>query len=191
MKTTTMNVENLYRSLRAPLMGFIRRRVADDQAVEDILHDVFFKIHTRIEGLREQDKVETWIYQITRNAIVDYYRKPNHSANLPETVPALETGEEDDAVQRISPGLKAMINRMPPHYRDALLLTDYEGLTQRELAARLNISLSGAKSRVQRARQLLKDMLMNCCHFEFDMYGTILDYHPIECCCCSNAHKGG
>jgi RNA polymerase sigma-70 factor (ECF subfamily) len=78
-----------------------------------------------------------------------------------------------------------MIDSLPSHYREALLLTEYEGLSQKDLADRLGISISGAKSRVQRARAMLRDLLMECCHFEFDRYGTVIDYHPIACCCCS------
>jgi len=64
-------------------------------------------------------------------------------------------------------------------------MVEYEGMTQKEYAEKICISISGAKSRVQRARGMLKDLLMRCCHFEFDSYGTIIDYHPIACCCCS------
>jgi RNA polymerase sigma-70 factor (ECF subfamily) len=76
-----------------------------------------------------------------------------------------------------------MIAGLPEHYRQALLLTEYQGLTQEQLAERLGISLSGAKSRVQRAREKLRDMLLRCCHFEFDRRGRIVDYYQ-RCCCC-------
>jgi RNA polymerase sigma-70 factor, ECF subfamily len=83
------------------------------------------------------------------------------------------------------PSVKAMVDSLPDTYREALILTEYEGLTQRELAERLGLSLSGAKSRVQRAREKLKAMLLDCCHFEFDRLGKIIDYQP-NCTCCTN-----
>jgi RNA polymerase sigma-70 factor (ECF subfamily) len=71
-----------------------------------------------------------------------------------------------------------MIYSLPEPYRDAVVLTELEGLTQRELANRLGISLSGAKSRVQRGRAQLKQMLDECCTFEFDRRGKVIDCTP-------------
>ena len=71
-----------------------------------------------------------------------------------------------------------MIEGLPDAYREAIVLTEFEGLTQKELADRLGISLSGAKSRVQRARGQLKQMLLGCCQFEFDRRGGIIDCKP-------------
>ena len=78
-----------------------------------------------------------------------------------------------------------MVESLPADYREALILTEYEGLTQRALAERLGLSFSGAKSRVQRAREKLKAMLLDCCHFEFDRFGKIIDYQP-NCACCTD-----
>ena len=76
-------------------------------------------------------------------------------------------------------------SQLPGPYRQALILTEYQGLTQKQLAERMGLSLSGAKSRVQRARKMLKELLLECCHFEFDRYGTVFDYRPRNCkrCC--------
>ena len=84
----------------------------------------------------------------------------------------------------LAPSVAAMLERLPEHYREALVLTEYQGLTQKELAERLGLSFSGAKSRVQRAREKLKQLMLECCHFEFDCLGRVIDYQP-RCCCCS------
>ena len=65
----------------------------------------------------------------------------------------------------------------------ALVLTEFEGLTQVEMAEELGLSVSGAKSRVQRARAMLRDDLLECCHFEFDRLGHVIDYEPRPRCC--------
>lgn len=186
MKTKTQNVESLYKNLNQKLQQFIRKRVSDEIAAEDILQEIFLKIHTRIDTLNDQDKVESWIFQIARNAIIDHYRsrRSHHNGIEPEETVTVEEDVED-MHKKLASGLGEMINQLAESYRDALRLTELEGLTQKELAERLGISLSGAKSRVQRARTMLRDLLMQCCHFEFDRYGTIIDYHPISCCCCT------
>ena len=81
-----------------------------------------------------------------------------------------------------------MARALPPMYAQAIALVDFEGLSFDEAARRMSVSVSGAKSRVQRARKMIRDSLLRCCHFVFDRYGTIIDYYP-ACCCCSSASR--
>ena len=80
---------------------------------------------------------------------------------------------------------RKMIFSLPEPYRQALVLTEFEGLTQKELASRLGISLSGAKSRVQRGREKLKQDLLECCRFEFDRRGKVIECEPRQSDCCT------
>jgi RNA polymerase sigma-70 factor, ECF subfamily len=65
-------------------------------------------------------------------------------------------------------------------------MTEYHELSQIELAVRLNLSISGAKSRVQRAREKLKEAFLDCCHFEFDQLGRVIHYEP-KCSYCASS----
>ena len=89
--------------------------------------------------------------------------------------------------QHIASGLTEMINALPEKYAQALNMVEIGGLSQVQLAKELNVSVSGAKSRVQRGRRLLKDSLLECCHYEFDRYGTIISYHSKSCCVCNKS----
>jgi RNA polymerase sigma-70 factor, ECF subfamily len=166
------------------LLAFIRRRVADEHDAEDLRQEAFIRIHQGLCCLREWSRLEAWIYQVTRNLIVDYYRRRRPSAEIPEELPAEEMTMEEDPAVRLAGSLKEMIEELPDRYRQALLMTEYQGLSQKALAENLGISLSGAKSRVQRARAMLRDMFLACCHFELDRRGRIIDYHP-RCCSCN------
>ncbi len=168
------------------LKGFIRKRVQDEHDADDILQDVFLKIHNKIDGLKDENKLAAWVYQITRNAIIDYYRHQNKvletSMELPAEIEALvenpiETVETDS---HITACMKPVIDSLPEKYKQALILTEYETLTQKEMAERLGLSLPGAKARVQRARKKIKTMLLDGCHFEFDRLGNIIDYQAKE-----------
>jgi RNA polymerase sigma-70 factor (ECF subfamily) len=181
----TVASEHLWETFSGPLHQFIRRRVGDPHSAEDILQDVFLKIHTHIDTLRTQDRLASWIYQITRNAIADYYRAQRPTAELAETIPVAEELVDDDAVRELSPCVAAMVEELPDTYREALRLTEYQGLSQKALGERLSISFSGAKSRVQRARAKIKEQLLNCCHFQFDHAGRIIDYQS-RCGCCAS-----
>jgi RNA polymerase sigma-70 factor (ECF subfamily) len=176
--------EKVWEEFNTGLKQFILTRVPDEPSAEDILQDVFLKIHTHIDSLKEADKLQRWIYQIARNAITDYYRTHKPTPDLPEL---LYTQEDpfDDVVSDLLPYVKQLVDSLPFEYREALILTEYQGLTQRELAEKLGITLSGAKSRVQRAREKVKNMLLDCCHFQFDRLGRIINFEP-NCDCCAH-----
>ena len=183
----SLTTERVWEEFNAKLKRFILKRIPDEQNAEDILQEVFLKIHTRIDTLRDEEKLQSWMYQIARNAIADYYREQKVTVELTE---ALLLPEEplvdDDIVKDLIFSVKTMVDNLPGEYREALILTEYQGLTQRELAEKLGMSLPGAKSRVQRARERLKTMLLNCCHFEFDRLGKVIDYQP-RCDCCTRS----
>ncbi|GCE24126.1 RNA polymerase sigma factor SigZ [Dictyobacter kobayashii] len=184
----SLSTEMAWYALHEPLKNFIRQRVNNEANVEDLLQDIFLKIHTHIASLKHEEKLESWVYQIARHRIIDYYR------TLPAGVTLEEVSDsdthllysdipEEDARAQLIPSMMAMLSTLPEPYREALYLTDYKGLAQKELASRLGISISGAKSRVQRAREKLRQMLLDCCHLEFDRLGRLIDYQP-RCHCC-------
>ncbi|QHQ63347.1 RNA polymerase sigma factor SigZ [Anaerocolumna sedimenticola] len=186
------STEKIWEEFSLALRSFISHRISNSSQVEDILQDVFVKIHSNIDSLKESTKIRSWVYQITRNTIIDYYRKQKIKFEDIDEIP-LEEEEainkinemvELEPVQKVTAGLRGMIDDLPEKYSQALYLVEFEGLTQVELANKLGISVSGAKSRVQRGRRLLKDSLMKCCHFEFDRYGTIINVRPVCCSCC-------
>jgi len=167
------------------LKGFIRKRVQDERDTEDIMQDVFLKIHNKIDSLKDENKLATWVYQITRNAIIDYYRHQSRvsetNLELPEEIEDLDSPVEIvEGDSNITACLKPVIGSLPEKYKQAIILTEYETLTQKEMAERLGISLPGAKARVQRARKKIKTMLLDGCHFEFDRLGNVLDYQAKE-----------
>jgi RNA polymerase sigma-70 factor, ECF subfamily len=177
-------VQHVYEAFHADLRRFVLARVADPGTADDVLQEVYLRIHTHIDSVRDCARLQAWVYQIARNAIIDYYRSRRPAAELPASLPLTEDPCENDVECELTESLASMVNDLPVKYRQALSLTLYEELTQQEVADRLGISLSGAKSRVQRAREKLKDILLDCCHFEFDRYGAVLDYQE-RCCCCA------
>jgi len=179
---TNLNTESIWREFHAQLYAFLRRRVRDDALADDLLQQVFLRIHTRIETLRDETKLSAWIYQIARNVIADHYRAQAPSTPLDDEIPEPET-DTDDLADQLAPGIRNFVNALPDTYRKAFLYTEIHGMSQVELARQLGISVSGAKSRVQRARARVKQMLLDCCHFEFDRLGGIVDYYPRVGCC--------
>jgi len=129
-------------------------------------------------SLMQDNKIHVWIYRITRNTITDYYRNSSKKLEVTGLPENLESGtdEELSANTEIAACLKVMIDNLPQNYKQAILLTEFQNMTQKELSDKLGISISGAKSRVQRARKMLKEMLLGCCHLETDRRGNIIEY---------------
>ncbi len=134
------------------------------------------RIHSSIDTLEDSGKIRGWIYQITRIAIIDHYRARHKMGELPEELTSSEPELIDKARDDINACVVPMIEALPDTYREALMLSEIEGRTQKEMAEIQSLSVSGAKSRVQRGRAMFKDMLFDCCKFEFDHRGNVMDY---------------
>ncbi|KGK92052.1 RNA polymerase sigma factor [Desulfosporosinus sp. HMP52] len=161
-----------------PLKRFIKNRVDNEQDAEDIFQEIFLKIHKNIDRVMNEDKIHAWIYRVARNTITDYYKRNHDKLEITDLSEDLEstTDEESSANIEIASCLKVMVDSLPETYKQAILLTEFQAMTQKELSKELGISISGAKSRVQRARKMLKDMLFACCQLEIDSRGNIIDY---------------
>lgn len=174
--------ESIWEEFSIPLKAFVKKRINNDQDAEDILQIIFLKIHDNIDNLIKVDKAHSWIYTIARNTIFDFYRAQKHDLyieNLTEDV-FIDQQEEILLNYEMAQCLKNMIQYLPDKYKQAIIMTEFEHLTQKELAIHLGISESGAKSRVQRARAKLKEMILNCCYVEKDHRGNIIDYKVIN-----------
>jgi RNA polymerase sigma-70 factor (ECF subfamily) len=178
---TEQPFEAIWQDLHEPLCRFVCSRTANGDDAEDILQDVFLRAYHQLGTVRDPERLQSWMYQIARNRLIDHYRARRQWVDLPESLILNEEAEEETGEKLLS-SLHEVVDDLPEPYRQALVLTDFQGLAQQELAGRLGISVSGAKSRVQRARQKVKDALSRCFEFEYDVRGQVIDYSPICCC---------
>lgn len=171
--------EQLWGQVHNNLEQYILRQVKDPVAAQDLLQDVFLKMQAKLPQLREAEKAAPWLFRIAKNTIIDHYRQ---AANQPVAGLVTEPAgtEQEDITQEFAYCIRPFIDSLPEKYREALLLVEIQGLSQKELAERLGISYSGAKSRVQRGREMLKEALLECCHIQADRYGNILGYEKRE-----------
>jgi RNA polymerase sigma-70 factor (ECF subfamily) len=177
---TTPTTSSVWSQLSADLRRFLRRRVPDDHVADDLLQETFLRIHRSLGSLHEADRLAAWVYQIARNVIHDHYRQlPDKTVALDEA-DACGKPDAEASPQRCRSGewLEELIRQLPEGYREAVQLSEIEGLPQQAVAERLGLSLSGAKSRIQRGRVMLREALDQCCTFEFDRRGNLLDVDP-------------
>jgi len=167
-------------------MGFIMDKVREESVTQDILQDVFIKIHSKIDTLKDETKFRPWVYQITRNIIADHFRKKGIETGSFSDFVENDHDDTDNLMTETINDMIKMMNDLPEEYCDALCMTELKGMSIKTYAQNTGISYTAAKTRVQRARIKLKDLLMKCCHYQFDKYGTVISIHPAGCCCCIN-----
>ena len=175
------SLDQIWRDYRNELLGFIRRRVGAADLAEDILQDVFVKAHSRLDTLADTNRIQSWLYQIARNTIIDYHRTRKSAEPLPDEM-TQQPEQNDEEWRELGKCVLPMIESLPEGYREALLLAEIDGLPLKEVAQRLNLTLPGAKSRVQRGRERLKRAFLDCCHLQFDCRGKPIDWWPKEGC---------
>ncbi|MGQ0573950.1 MAG: sigma-70 family RNA polymerase sigma factor [Pseudonocardia sp.] len=187
-----LDSEHVYREFGNQLRSFVGRRIADPDRAEDVLGEIMLRIHRNLDRVDDAEHLTRWVYRITRNAIIDEYRRiererARHGA-LPDEVPepaALVDDAEPGVLGELAGCLRPLLDRLPSEQRRALELTDLGELTQADAAEREQVSISGMKSRVQRGRHRLADLLGRCCELTLDARGVPMEYTPPAGCACA------
>jgi RNA polymerase sigma-70 factor, ECF subfamily len=171
-----------WKQLIERLREFVGRRVPESDA-EDVLQDSLVRILRGLQGLRDDEGFGPWVYRVTRSAIADHLRarsRPLEAGGAPAdedlAAPAAEQG--DDLGPALLRCLSGFVAELPSPYREAITLTELEGLSQREAAETLGLSLSGMKSRVQRGRERLREVFERCCKVTLDTGGRVIALEP-------------
>jgi RNA polymerase sigma-70 factor (ECF subfamily) len=194
--TMTAVSEPLWEELHGNLRAFISHQ----SDVDDLVQRVLLQIVKGLGSLRDAERLHAWIYRTARNVIVDYYRSPTARREVASggtedlaladgvETQALSEGDEGSALQELAACMAPMIRQLPPAYREAVTLADLEGVNQAEAAARVGVSVSGMKSRIQRGRKQLKAVFEESCRVHLDRRGAIVAYDPRtpNSCGCAN-----
>jgi RNA polymerase sigma-70 factor (ECF subfamily) len=218
---TTRISEQLWHDVHERLSAFVAQRVDDPADVADLVQTVFLRAHQNIASLADEQRLTSWLFQITRNAIADYYRSParrreiggiapdgaldptDGDRNASDCSPSGESGSnqrpdspstsDDDAsaLRDLAGCIRPLVHELPAPYREALTLVEFDGVPQVEVASRLGISFSGMKSRVQRGRSMLRDGLLACCNISRSATGGVLDFAPRTATSCGDDGSGG
>jgi RNA polymerase sigma-70 factor, ECF subfamily len=173
-----MEVTTIYKQFHSELLGYVRSKIRSKEDAEDILQNVFISISSNVDKLNEDVKIKNWIFTITRNAIIDYYRinatrkKMGMTEAIDENI--LDT-EDIDPTKGLDRCVSSMIQLLPDEYRQIIMDSEIKGEKQKDLAERYNIAYPSLRSRVQRGRERLKQLFYNCCHIETDKLGNIME----------------
>jgi RNA polymerase sigma-70 factor (ECF subfamily) len=159
------NLDQVWTEFSGQIRSYLLNKVRQTDDVDDLIQDIFIKINNNLDGLKDEKKLAPWIYRIVRNSLTDYYRKAKFdTSELNEEITASDTGGVSNDIYSacVSGCLKIFIERLPEKYREPLVLSDLQGRKQKDIAKEMDLSYSGLKSRVQRGREMIKDMFIDC-----------------------------
>ena len=179
---TSHNTETLWREFSGRLRAWLSSRVSNPQDVDDLLQEAFLRVH-RFPP-REDINIVGWLFTVVRNVLNDYYRSSRPETPLPEAeIQDWERFEVSESEIEAASWLRIMTLALPPKYGQPLIRSDFEGASMKEIAQEFELSVPGAKSRVQRGRKLLAESLHDCCAFHFDHQGRLESWNPKHCDC--------
>ena len=170
-----------WRDIEQRLRPYVARRVASRADVDDVLQEIFVRIHRGLSSLRDGERFGGWVYRVAQSAIADAARARARSVlELVEAPEAAipEAAESDELESELGACVALFVGRLPAAYRDAITLTELEGLTQKEAADMLGMTLSAMKSRTLRGRARIRDMFEQCCQLSVDCRGKVTACEP-------------
>lgn len=184
-----------WKELEQKLRPYLARRVASPADIDDLLQDIFVRLHQGLTELRDEERFGGWVYRVANSAVVDRARRRSRAPQAVDTddiaagdLPHVGVVAEDELQSDLGECVALFVSRLSSPYREAVTLTEIQGLTQREAAEMLDISLSGLKSRVQRGREKIRQMFEECCQISVDCRGRViqceardLDEVPKDC----------
>jgi RNA polymerase sigma-70 factor (ECF subfamily) len=175
--------ENLWQTYADDLQRYVFSKVEDEEITNDVLQEIFIKIHLNVNALREKSSAKSWVFSIAHNTLMNFLNKKSIPLPIDDVADNFVSDEEAHSAKSC---LLPLIKNLPEKYREPLLLSEIQGKKQAEVASVLGISLSGAKSRIQRGRKLLQQSYMDCCHYKINQEGFLVGEHQdkVDCKMC-------
>lgn len=180
MKITTCDqAASLWIEYQEGIRSYLLKKVKDADLANDLAQEVFIKVCRACCSDHEVKNVRSWLFQISHHALIDHLKRQPNLAALP-----LEIADEpeDTIWQEMEKYIDPLIKLLPEKYAIPLRLYDLEGIQQAVIAQRLALSLSATKTRIQRARKLLKEEILVCSTLETDVQGRVIGFSIKKSC---------
>jgi RNA polymerase sigma-70 factor (ECF subfamily) len=168
------NIFEIWEDYKSSLLGYIQKRVNNNDDAKDILQEVLLKCYQFCSKGKTVVHLKSWLYKITQNTIIDFYKKANK--NMPFDIDPIYEENEQSLIGEASEYVKALLKLLPEEYAIPLFMYDLEEFDQKTISEKLNLSLSNTKARIQRGRVKLKERFLECCNVGFDDKGEMISF---------------
>ncbi len=179
-----LSTNQIWDELKEDLRIFIFSKTKDESLTDDLLQDVFLKVHLNLHSIREPEKVKSWVYQITRNQISAFYRTQKYTPVKTNEIEFPEPSEEELADPFCC--VNTFLDELPNGYSEVMKLRLIHGKKQAEIARELEISLANVKARIYRSKELLKGKFSNCCGYSINEEGLLVGEQDCQNEACRN-----
>lgn len=176
MNTAFSCVIKAWRAHEGELRGYLIHRLGNTHPADDLLQEVFIKAMRQGAGFCSLDNSRAWLFQVARNALVDYQRLHRETAELPDDIP--EPYEQTEPLVALGECIGRVLTELSPEVRDIIEQCDLNGMKQQAYAEANDLTLPAVKSRLLRARQKMRETLSTNCQVHFDADGHVDGHVP-------------
>lgn len=169
-------LDTAWKAHAAELRGWLRHRLGNSALADDLLQDLFLKALRQGARFCTLNNNRAWLFEVARNLVADHLRVAHNMVELPDDLVA--KSEDVATVDVLTGCLPRVLSELSAEDREAITLCDLQGLPQADYAQHIGLSLSAAKSRVQRARLRLRAQLSTACQVTLDATGRVSDFVP-------------
>ena len=166
-----MDTQDIWKLHADDIKYFILSKVKDEVIADDLLQETFIKVHTKLNTLKDEDKLKSWLFSIARYTVLDYFRSKKL---VYETTDEDFIFEEQKLEHTEVDCLHGIIKSLPKKYRDPLFLSDIKGVKQQKIAEQLHLPLPTIKSQIQRGRKMIAQGFVDCCDFVVNDAGFLV-----------------
>jgi len=187
-----MDFQIIYKEFYPKILRYLTRILNDKSLAEDFTQDVFIKVNEGLDTFEGRSKLSTWIYKIATNISYDYFRSASFQKGTKKTLKGdfLEENKEDknlwaadksqisDQVlekKEMDSCIRRYVEQIPENYRTVFVLSEYEGLKNKEIANILGLTIDNVKIRIYRARTELKKKMEKGCNISYEEDGIFCD----------------
>lgn len=171
-----MTLDQIWHEYRAGLNAFLHSKLSNPDDVDDLLQEILLKSYLNLASLKDAASIKAWLFQIANRSVIDFYRKNGRIKDEPLWLSEDEETQDDTVKTALSLCVLPFINELPDDKARLLRAIELEGVSQKNYAEQLNIPYTTLKSQVKKARSELKVLFDQCCHFQQDKFGNLIDY---------------
>lgn len=181
-------LEQVWTEYQQALKSFLYSKVSNHADVDDLLQEILLKIYHNLSSVNKAESVKSWLFQVANRTIIDFYRQRAREQRDGELNKEDLWFEQADANldQQLAQCVRPFINALPQQQSQLMEAVELNGQSQKQIAEKVGVSYSTLKSRVQKGRLELKKLFEDCCTFQLDKRGNLLDYEkkPDGCAHC-------